>query len=110
MATGQVSFHDQKMVKKVHVTVRQNPIVNRLNKTKVEKYPDLRAEREADQKEKRKAERLEREKQKQREREEKAERDAKRYQKDHAYEDLQREDLMISNEDRDPSFWEDDFM
>ena len=25
---------------------RENPIVNRLNKTKVEKYPDLRQERE----------------------------------------------------------------
>ena len=47
MATGQVSFHDQKMVRKIHVAVRQNPIVNRLNKTKVEKFPDLREEKEA---------------------------------------------------------------
>jgi hypothetical protein len=29
------------------VEKRENPIVNRLNKTKVEKYPDLREEKEA---------------------------------------------------------------
>jgi hypothetical protein len=29
------------------VEQRENPIVNRLNKTKVEKFPDLREEREA---------------------------------------------------------------
>ena len=58
MATGQVSFHDQKTVKKVHVATRQNPTVNRLNKTKIEKFPDFRAERDADQREKRKAERI----------------------------------------------------
>jgi hypothetical protein len=34
-------------VKRIHVEQRENPIVNRLNKTKVEKFPDLREEREA---------------------------------------------------------------
>lgn len=34
-------------MKRIHVEQRENPIVNRLNKTKVEKYPDLREEREA---------------------------------------------------------------
>lgn len=110
MATGQVSFHDPKMVKKVHVTVRQNPIVNRLNKTRVEKYPDLRAEKEADEKEKRKAERINREEQKARERKEKAEREALRYQKDHAYDELMREEHMVSNQDVDSNYYEDDFM
>jgi hypothetical protein len=33
-------------VKKVLVAERENPIVNRLNKTKVEKFPDLAMERE----------------------------------------------------------------
>jgi hypothetical protein len=33
-------------VKKVLVAQRENPIVNRLNKTKVEKFPDLAMERE----------------------------------------------------------------
>ena len=44
-------------VKKVHVPQRENPIINRLNKTKVEKYPDLRQEREDRQKELRRKDR-----------------------------------------------------
>lgn len=110
MATGQVSFHDQKMVKKVHVPVRQNAIVNRLNKTKVEKFPDLREEREADQKEKRKAERIRLEEQKAKDRQEKLDREKKKWQKDHAYDDLFQEENMISNQERDASFYDDDFM
>ena len=110
MATGQVSFHDQRMVKKVHVSVRQNPIVNRLNKTRVEKYPDLGAEREADQREKRKVERIAREQQKAKDREERKQREELRWQKDHAYDDLMREENMLSNQDRDAEFYEDDFM
>ena len=110
MATGQVSFHDQKMVKKIHVPARQNPIVNRLNKTKVEKYPDLYAEREANLKEKRKAERIAREEQKAKDRQEKVDREQKKWQKDHAYDDMFREENMVSNQDRDAGFYEDDFM
>ena len=111
MATGQVSFHDHKLVKKIHIPTRQNPIVNRLNKTKVEKlFPDLRAEREADQRDKRKAERLQREEQKAKDRDEGKRRDELRWQKDHAYDDLMREENMVSNEDRDSNFYEDDFM
>jgi len=45
MAVGQVSFHSDKKVKRVHVETRQNPIVNRLNKTKVEKQVDHEQER-----------------------------------------------------------------
>jgi hypothetical protein len=33
-------------VKRILVLQRDNPIVNRLNKTKVEKYPDLQMEKE----------------------------------------------------------------
>jgi hypothetical protein len=33
-------------VKRIIVTQRENPIVNRLNKTKVEKFPDLGMEKE----------------------------------------------------------------
>jgi len=47
MAVGQVGFKDNKKVKRIHVISRENPIVNRLNKTKVEKFPDLREEKEA---------------------------------------------------------------
>jgi hypothetical protein len=110
MATGQVSFHDPKMVKKIHVPTRQNPIVNRLNKTRVEKFPDFRAEREADQREKRKVDRIKREEEKANDREEKKRRDELRWQKDHAYDELMREENMVSNQDRDASFYEDDFM
>lgn len=110
MATGQVSFHDPKMVKKIHVPARQNPIVNRLNKTKIEKFPDLGAEREADQARKRKADRLKREEQKANERQEKLERERKKWQKDHAYDDLFQEENMVSNQERDANFYEDDFM
>ncbi|KAJ3759220.1 cytoplasmic protein [Lentinula raphanica] len=45
MAVGQVSFHNDKRVKRVHVAKRENPIVNRLNKTKVEKEVDHEQER-----------------------------------------------------------------
>jgi len=33
-------------VKKIHIPQRENPIVNRLNKTRVEKFPDLHKEKE----------------------------------------------------------------
>jgi hypothetical protein len=46
MAVGQVGFKDQRKVKKVLVEARTNAIINRLNKTKTEKFPDLAAERE----------------------------------------------------------------
>lgn len=46
MAAGQVSFKDNKKVKKILVAQRENPIVNRLNKTKEEKYPDLMQEKD----------------------------------------------------------------
>ena len=62
MAVGQVGFRDPKMVglvhnvihrrsnwstqvKKIHVPKRENPIVNRLNKTKYEKFPNLQEEK-----------------------------------------------------------------
>ena len=62
MAVGQVSFKDNKkvgtfgfdlralsdgvQVRRIIVPQRENPIVNRLNKTKVEKFPDLALEKE----------------------------------------------------------------
>ncbi|KAJ0031982.1 hypothetical protein Pint_12796 [Pistacia integerrima] len=47
MDVGQVGFHNSKMVRTVRVEKRINEVVNRLNKTKVERKPDLKAEREA---------------------------------------------------------------
>jgi hypothetical protein len=58
MATGQVGFKNDKLVKKIHVAARENPIVNRLNKTKVEKFPDLRQEKADRDREERKKERI----------------------------------------------------
>lgn len=45
MAVGQVSFHNDKKVKRVHVPQRENAIVNRLNKTKDERQVDHEQER-----------------------------------------------------------------
>ncbi|KAF9163086.1 Coiled-coil domain-containing protein 25 [Mortierella sp. AD011] len=45
MDVGQVSFKKNNLVKRVHVAERINEIVNRLNKTKVEKFPDLAQEK-----------------------------------------------------------------
>lgn len=47
MVVGQVGFHDEKQVKYMKVEKRINDIVNRLNKTKQELYPDLLAEKES---------------------------------------------------------------
>jgi len=46
MAVGQVGFFKQKAVKHVQVEKKVNEIVNRLNKTKLEKHPDLAKEKE----------------------------------------------------------------
>lgn len=46
MAVGQVSFVDEKLVRRTKVKTRSNEIVNRLNKTKEERFPDLQAEKE----------------------------------------------------------------
>ncbi|CAL5431573.1 unnamed protein product [Camellia sinensis] len=47
MDVGQVGFHNPKMVHTVRVEKCINEIVNRLNRTKAERKPDLQAEREA---------------------------------------------------------------
>ena len=45
MEVGQVGYHDQKLVRRCKVEKRKNEIVNRLNKTKREEFPDLALER-----------------------------------------------------------------
>ena len=111
MATGQVSFHNPKLVRKVLVRERENAIVNRLNKTRVEKFADLRAEKEDYLKSKRREERKDRDEQRAREKQEKREREQLKWQKEHAYDDLMTEENMetSNNQDRDPDFL-DDFM
>ncbi|KAH8693092.1 putative DUF814 domain protein [Talaromyces proteolyticus] len=111
MAAGQVSFHNPKMVKKVFVAARQNPIVNRLNKTRSEKFPDLQAEAEEIMKKKRREERKAREDKKTFEKKERQEREQLKWQKEHAYDDMFSEEnlLQSNNQDRDADFL-DDFM
>ncbi|OAD55285.1 Coiled-coil domain-containing protein 25 [Eufriesea mexicana] len=46
MEVGQVGFHKDKDVRKIHIAKQMNTIVNRLNKTKRSEQVNLRAERE----------------------------------------------------------------
>ncbi|KAK3704253.1 hypothetical protein LTR37_013927 [Vermiconidia calcicola] len=111
MATGQVGFRDQKLVKKVHVVQRENAIVNRLNKTKVEKYPDLREERAGRDREERRKERMAAQEKKKEDARIAEERSRLKFQKDHMYDDLMTDENLAAatNQDRDSNF-EDDFM
>ncbi|KAK4228472.1 hypothetical protein QBC38DRAFT_474932 [Podospora fimiseda] len=111
MAVGQVSFKDQRKVKKILIAQRENPIVNRLNKTKVEKYPDLRQEKEDRLKELRKKDQAALQARKKEEARIAKERQEKKWQKDHAYDEIFTEENLAasSNQERDEN-WEDDFM
>ncbi|KAF9694489.1 hypothetical protein EKO04_007424 [Ascochyta lentis] len=111
MAVGQVGFKDNKKVKRIHVVARENPIVNRLNKTKVEKFPDLREEKEARLRELRKKDQGARDARRKEEARVAKERKELAWQRDHAYDNMMTEDniAMSSNQDRDEDFL-DDFM
>ncbi|EGY22220.1 coiled-coil domain-containing protein [Verticillium dahliae VdLs.17] len=111
MATGQVSFKDPRKVKRILVPQRENPIVNRLNKTKVEAKPDFAQEREDRLKELRQRDQAAMLLRRKEEARVALERKEKKYQKDHAYDDLFTEDALegSSNQNRDAD-WEDDFM
>jgi len=111
MDVGQVSFKDQRKVKRVLVPQRENHIVNRLNKTKVEKKPDLQQEREDRLKEIRRRDQAAYQARKKEEAKQAKEWQEKKYQKDHAYDELFTEENMeaTSNQNRTED-WEDDFM
>ncbi|KAI6843178.1 DUF814-domain-containing protein [Hortaea werneckii] len=111
MATGQVGFKDNKMVKRVYVQQRENAIINRLNKTREEKHPDFRAEKAEREKDIRRRERMAAQDKKQQDRKKAEEYAQQKWQKDHMYDDLHTEDnmAMSSNQDRDADFL-DDFM
>ncbi|KAI0556234.1 coiled-coil domain-containing protein 25 [Xylaria curta] len=112
MAVGQVSFKDPRKVKRVLVAQRENAIVNRLNKTRVEKtQPDLFGEKEEHLRQLRKRDQMARQERKKEEAKVAKERAEKKWQKDHAYDDLFSEENMeaSSNQNR-PDNWEDDFM
>ncbi|CAG9983936.1 unnamed protein product [Clonostachys byssicola] len=111
MDVGQVSFKDQRQVKRILVVQRENPIVNRLNKTKVEKKPDFKQEKDDRLRELRKRDQAAQLIRKKEEAKQAKEWQEKKYQKDHAYDELFTEDNMAasSNQERNAD-WEDDFM
>jgi len=109
MAVGQVGFKDQRKVKKILVEARTNAIINRLNKTKEERFPDLAEEKETREREIRNQETkamLERKKEEARVAKERKE---KAWQKDHAYDDVFTDDALEanSNQNRDAAFYDD---
>lgn len=112
MAAGQVSFKDQRKVKRILIVQRENAIVNRLNKTRVEKMqPDLFQEKEEHLRQLRKREQAARQERKKEEAKVAKERSEKKWQKDHAYDDLFSEENMESSSNQNrPDNWEDDFM
>ncbi|CAM1505063.1 Fc.00g107000.m01.CDS01 [Cosmosporella sp. VM-42] len=111
MEVGQVSFKDHRKVKRVLVPQRENPIVNRLNKTKVEKKPDFKQEKDDRLKELRRRDQAAQQQRRKEEAKQAEEWKQKKYQKDHAYDELFTEENMqgMSNQERDET-WEDDFM
>ncbi|KAL9485373.1 hypothetical protein ACSS6W_004162 [Trichoderma asperelloides] len=111
MDVGQVSFHDQRKVKRILVPNRENPIVNRLNKTKVEKKPDLKAEKDEMLKQLRAKEQAALQIKRKEEQRQAQEWKEKKWQKDHAYDELFTEENMAASSNQDRSAdWEDDFM
>ncbi|KAI9738470.1 MAG: hypothetical protein M1818_005367 [Claussenomyces sp. TS43310] len=111
MAVGQVGFKNPRLVKKVLVPTRQNPTINRLNKTKLEKFPDLRTEKEERLRELSKKNQAAVQARKKEEARIAKERKEIKHQKDHAYDDLFTDENMAqsSNQDRSEDFL-DDFM
>ncbi|KAI4600609.1 hypothetical protein KJ359_000968 [Pestalotiopsis sp. 9143b] len=111
MAVGQVSFKDPRKVRRVLVPTRENAIVNRLNKTKVEKHPDFMQEREDMLKQRRRKDMAAVQARKKEEARVAKERADMKYQKDHAYDDLFSADNVAGSSNQDVgSDWEDDFM
>ncbi|GFP51886.1 coiled-coil domain-containing protein 25 [Trichoderma asperellum] len=102
---------DVGQVKRILVPNRENPIVNRLNKTKVEKKPDLKAEKDEMLKQLRAKEQAALQIKRKEEQRQAQEWKEKKWQKDHAYDELFTEENMAASSNQDRSAdWEDDFM
>ena len=110
MDVGQVSFHRPGDVKRTVIEKRQNEIINRLNKTKVEAFPDLAQEQTNRTKE---LNRKMREAMRKQAEEEKALREQRQKEKEaRSYDRIHQEDKMTSNKDLRQDFndYEEDFM
>ena len=112
METGQVTFHKQNLVKKVFLLDRDNKVLNRLNKTKQERNPDLAAEKIEKQRLERDAQRLVEKRKKQEDLALTEER--KRLAEQRDYKNLVQESAMTSNKTKDKQkgfkAYEEDFM
>ena len=113
MEVGQVGFHDLKLVRRVKVATRKNEIVNRLNKTKTESFPDLAMERDEYDREIREEKKAAYREQEFRRLEEERERAADREAR--SYDRIMDTDAMVSNKDNAQKYAsveeaEDDFM
>lgn len=113
MDVGQVGFHNSKMVRTIRVEKRINEVVNRLNRTKVEKTPDLKAEREAynmAEKAERKAQLREKKRREEMERLEKERQSELRSYKNLMVSDKMTSNKQIASENKSLQELEEDFM
>jgi len=106
MDVGQVGFHRDKEVRKIRVEKRSNEAMNRLNKTKEERHPDLRLEREERDRKERDDQKQQLRHQKEREKEE--EKRKMEQSELRNYSSLMKEDNMRSN--HEAGYDSDDFM
>lgn len=106
MEVGQVGFHINKEVRTIKVEKRINEIVNRLNKTKEERFPNLRDEREERDRQEREDGKQKLREQKQREKEEEKKRKEEAALR--SYDTLMDSSKMASNKDAVSD--EEDFM
>lgn len=111
MVTGQVGFKDPRCVRRILVGTRTNAVINRLNKTRTEAFPDLLEQKEERLRALRaiaKKNALQRQKEEERVARERRER---AWQRDHAYDEVFTEDALeaSSNHGRSADYF-DDFM
>lgn len=110
MVTGQVGFKKANLVKKIYIGTRINAIINRLNKTRIERFPNLQEERVTYEKDQKRKEIEERQKRKKEDQRIAKERMQLAYNKDHAYDDLfTDENIRHSSNSNADSNLEDDF-
>ncbi|XP_056409784.1 coiled-coil domain-containing protein 25 [Hyla sarda] len=105
MDVGQIGFHRQKDVKSINVEKKINEVLNRLEKTKDERYPDLAAEKESRDREERNEKKAQIQEVKKKEKEEM--RKKKEMEDLRNYTSLMKSENMSTNQDGNDS---DDFM
>ncbi|RKF77333.1 Coiled-coil domain-containing protein 25 [Golovinomyces cichoracearum] len=109
MVAGQVGFKDPRKVKKILIPQRENAIINRLNKTKIEKFPDLQLEKENVLKSLRLKEQAARQEKKKLEARIAQNHKEMKWQKEHAYDDLFKDMDRDGADNQNNENCEDDF-